>query len=149
MAVTGSVIAAATIGSAIFQGKAIKAQNKAQAKSARIERRLAEIENARRARRAIAQSRIQQADITAASELAGIGGSSAAVGAAGSVASKTAGAVGGAADITAGRFAQSVALQKGARDSAKFQQVASLFQATSSLASAFGSFKLADKTGTK
>ena len=145
MGITASIVATLAVAQGVVQSQAVKAQNKAQSKAARIERRISEIENARRARRAIAQQRIQQANIVAGAQEAGIGGSSAAVGAAGSVGAKTAGAIGGVNTISAGRFAQSVALQKGFRDASKLQSIGSILGGAQNAAGAFGQFRLAKK----
>lgn len=100
MSEAGFAVAAlvATVVGGAQQRKASQAQKRAGRRAALAERRQAEIENARQARKAIAQRRVEQARIiaSAANEGSGLEGSSAVRGAVGSLSSSTAGEIGAA-----------------------------------------------------
>jgi len=64
--------AAAAVGGVAMQHQQAQAVERGQKKEARIERRISAIENARRARRAVAQARLQRAELEAGGASAGL-----------------------------------------------------------------------------
>jgi len=124
-----AVTALAGIGSAVMQQKAQKEERKAAKEQGRIERRIAEINNARAARRAIAARRQQSAEIQAASANSGTGleSSSAVRGAVGSLVTQTASNIGAANTNTAASFAYQRAGERGADRAARASRYASTF----------------------
>lgn len=134
MAVTGSVIAAATVVGTVAEHRATKAQLKAQKREARINRRTASIENVRRARRAVAQRRIQEAEILQAGATEGVRASSGIAGAVGSLRTQTAANIGAANTQLAGSIAANNALIRGSRAASRYGTVASVAGATKDLA---------------
>jgi hypothetical protein len=132
MGITAAVFAVA--GTAM-QYKAAQAQNKAQDRAAKMERRAAEIENVRRARRGVAERRIQQAEILQGAAATGMRGSSAVSGAVGSLTTQTASSIGAANTQLAANIGANRALIKGAKTAGMYNTLGSLFQAGSGLAS--------------
>jgi len=144
------VSAVASVGAGVMQHEQAQAANRAQAKQARIERRIAAIENARQARRAVAARRVQQADIQAGAVNSGTGveNSSAVRGAVGSLTTQTAVNIGAATTRAAASFAQQKAAIMGARQSARYGTLANIFTGISDIASGVMTFDLAKKAPT-
>lgn len=96
--VAGYIVAAIAAGAAANeQSKAQKAIRKGEKEAAAIKQRSAELENQRRARRAIAARRVQQAELIAAAQITNAGGLNSGVsGAVGSLGTQTAANVGAA-----------------------------------------------------
>ena len=136
------VTAITAVAGAAYQQKAAKEANKAQKEQGQIERRMAEIENARQARRAIAARRTQQAEIQAQSANTGTGleSSSAVRGAVGSLTTQTAANIGAASTRAAGSWAYQRAGERGAQRSMKASNIASTFGAVSDIAGAYATF---------
>ena len=132
MAVTSAVIA---VGSAFATHKGVQAQRKAQKREANVQRRMAEIENVKRARRAIAQRRIQEAELIQAGVSEGIRNSSGISGAVGSLRTQTASNIGAANTQLAGSIAANRALLRGARQAGNWGTVASAFNAAGGVVS--------------
>tara|TARA_Y100000114_G_scaffold50443_1_gene46037 strand:+ start:1693 stop:2169 length:477 start_codon:yes stop_codon:yes gene_type:complete len=147
MALTASIVAAVSaVGSGVAQNRAQKAQNKAQKRAAELERANARIQQQREVRKAIAQSRIQRAEILASAEAENSGSNSAVQGAVGALQSDTATAVGSSNVNLASRTGQSRALQRGATKSVQYGTIASGFQAIGSIASSYNAFKTTQET---
>jgi len=148
MAETALLVTAVTasVAGAAYQQKAQKEQKKAAKEQGRIERRIAEINNARAARRAIAARRQMTAEITAQSANSGTGleFSSAVRGAVGSLVTQTASNVGAANTNTAASFAYQRAGERGLDRAGRASRYASTFEAVGDIAS-FGASYMAAK----
>lgn len=128
MATTAFVVSGlATAGSAISSYRAASAQNDAQKKEARAQRRTAELENVRQARRAVAAQRLQAAEIEQAAASEGVRSSSGVAGAVGSLQTQTASNIGAANTRLAGQVAANRALVTGARRARRFNTAGDVF----------------------
>lgn len=131
----GLALAIAAIASSVASGAATyvgqqKADDKTK-KAQRFERRKAELENAKNARRAIAQRRIQQADILASNEATGTRSNSAVSGAVGSLTTQTAANTGFANTGLAGSIGVNSSLRAANRQTAIFGNIAQGFDVAS------------------
>ena len=135
--------AVASIAGGVASHKQAQATNKAQEKQGRIERRIAAIENARRARRAVAEQRVQRASLEAqaANSDTGMESSSAVRGAVGSLATQTASNIGASNTRLAASFAAQRAGERGAERAATFGTYANMFNSISDIAGTFGMYK--------
>jgi len=131
--VTGFEIAAlVTAIAGVFAGyKGVQAQNQAQERAAKIQNRQASLENQRRARRAVAQRRIMQADMIQSTETMGARSSSALQGAVGSLQTQTAANIGAANTQLAGDIGMNRALIHGARNAAQWDTIGGVFNVAS------------------
>lgn len=146
MAVTGAI---AAVGSALASGISAHQQASAQKKAARAQRRSAEMENARRARRAIAERRMREAELLQAGASEGIRSSSAIQGAVGSLRTQTAANIGHANTQLAGDMIANRALVRGARRAATFDSIASGMNAIGQVGFAFAGRPDPNQTLTK
>ena len=142
MAGAGLIIAAvvaavAAVGSAVSSRQSAKKTFEAEEKARDIEIRGAEIDRARRARRAIAAARIQQAEIIAATQTQNQGGNSAVIGAVGSLSTQTAANIGAGNTQLATSIASSGRRLLGANQARRLNDVAGGFQAIGSIAKTF------------
>jgi len=143
-----AVAAGAAVAGGVAQHQQAQAINRAQKKQGRIERRIAAIENARRARRAIAERRVQQADIQAQAANSGTNmeSSSAIRGAVGSLTTQTAANIGAARTRAAASFASQRAGERGAQQAATFGTYANMFNSLGNIATTFGTYKAGTQT---
>lgn len=126
--------AALTVVGAGAQFVATQSQVKAQKKEARIQRAISQIEANRRARRAVAERRIQQAELLAQANASNQGVNSAVSGAVGSLSTQTAANIGAANTRLAAETFQNNVLLRGARRASLFGTIASGAGALSSVA---------------
>ncbi len=124
-----TAFAVAVVGSSVANIAATNAQNRAQKKTARIERAQAQRENIRNTRRAVQARRRQEADIIAASQSQNQGANSAVTGATGALASQTGSNIGFANTALASSNLQSLTLQRGASRAASLGNIAQGFDA--------------------
>lgn len=110
-------------------------QNQAQKDAAKIQQRQAALENARRARRAVAERRLLQAEIVQNSASQNVRGSSSVAGATGSLSTQTAANIGGATTYMAGDMGINRRLVAGASRAARWDTIAGFANATSAIAS--------------
>lgn len=123
-----SVISA--IGGAVQQRKISRAQKKQN----KIQNRLSAIKRSRDTKRAIAQSRIQRAELEAAGFQLGVSGGSAVAGSTAGVQSDTASAIGASNLQTVG----SASIADLSNQISGFQQVGQAFQSVGQIAGQFG-----------
>jgi ABC-type sugar transport system ATPase subunit len=135
MGVSAAVAATAAVVSSVATMQAQKAQNQAQEKAAKIQQRQAALETQRRARRAVAERRILQAEMQQSAFAQNQGGNSALSGAVGSLQTQTAANIGAARTNLAGEIGMNRALISGARSAARWNTVAGVASAVSSVAS--------------
>lgn len=121
---------------ATYKGQ--QAQNEAQEKARKFDNRKAQIENARRARRAVAERRMMQAELIQNTETMGARNSSSTLGQVGSLQTQTAANIGAANTQLAGDWGINHALTMGARTAAKWDTVAGGFNAASTVFSTPG-----------
>lgn len=117
------------------QMKATSEQNEAQRDAAKIQQRQAALENARRARRAVAEQRLLRAELIQNAATMDARTSSSTAGATGSLATQTAANIGAASTQLAGDVGINTALIRGARESAKWNTIAGGANLVSSIAS--------------
>lgn len=140
MATTAFIVtAAAAVGSTVASIRATNAQVAAQKKEARIQQRVSQIESVRRARRAVAQRRIQEAELLQAGATEGARTSSSISGAVGSLRTQTGANIGAANTRLAGDIAANRALITGANKARVFGNQADLFSGIGGIAQASGS----------
>ncbi len=134
-AIFSVVGAVAAVGGTAASIASTNAQRKAQKKEGKIQRRVAEIENVRQARRAVAQRRVQQANLIAQSQVSNQTGSNSAVqGAVGSLSTQTAANIGASNTRLAGDLARFHVLSQGARTAGRFNNIAAGFGGLGNLA---------------
>ncbi len=131
------VVAVAAVGSAVSQRQSAKTLQETEEKARDIEIRGAEIDRARRARRAIAAARIQRGEIIAASQTQNQGANSAVAGAVGSLQTQTAANIGAGNTQLATSIAASGRRLTGANTARRQSDVAGGFQAIGAIASTF------------
>lgn len=107
------IAASAAVDQGVRNIKAQKAEKKANKRANRIQQRTAELENQRNARRAIAQRRIQQAELISSAQSTNVGSNSSVTGAVGSLQTQTAANIGFANTQLAGQVATSNVLLRG------------------------------------
>ncbi len=129
------VAAVSAVGGAIASSRAASALQEGEEKARDIEIRTAELDRARRARRAIAASRVQRGEIVAASQSQNTGANSAVAGAIGSLQTQTAANVGALNTQLAGSIAASGARARGSQDATRLSNIAGGFSAVGSIAS--------------
>lgn len=140
---TAAVIAAiaAVVGTGATM-MATKASNEAQEQASKIQQRQAALENSRRARRAVAERRMMQAELIQNSATQDARTSSSMSGATGSLSTQTAANIGAANTWLAGDVGMNKALISGARTAARWNTVAGVASAAGSIAgtSQFGNW---------
>jgi hypothetical protein len=129
--------AAATIHSGIEQGKAQKAQVKAEKRAREVENAVSRVETAKATRQRISQQRIEQGNLEQGAEASGVSGSSSLFGSVGSSASSASGDIGlaqarlsgatGAANIRSAGAAQASGHFRNAAISTGIASVSSMF----------------------
>ncbi len=153
MAILETIAIASAITALVGAGatmKAQQAQNEAQEKAAKIQQRQAALENERRARRAIAERRMVQAELIQNTATMDARGSSAMSGAVGSLSTQTAANIGAARTNLAGDVGINRALISGARTAARWNTVAGVADAATSIMDTpqFGSWAQSNFGGT-
>ncbi len=127
------IAAVAAVGGAVASSRAASATQDAEEKARDIDIRTAELDRARRARRAIEASRIQRGDIEAASQAQNTGANSAVAGAIGSLQTQTASNVGALNTQLAGSIAASGRRAKGSKEATRLSNIAGGFSAIGSI----------------
>jgi hypothetical protein len=141
MATAAAITAAvAAVGSGVAQMQATSEQNKAQKKAARMEQRRASLDAQRQARRAIAQSRLINAEMTQATETMGARTSSSLAGAVGGTNTQTAANIGHMNTQLAAELGINKILTRGASRAAKWNTIAGGFDAIGSISMAGASY---------
>lgn len=129
----GLIAAIGLIGATITSAAATAAQVEAQEEAQKAEQRRGSIENTRRSRRAVAQRRVQEAELLQAQATQGARTNSAISGAVGSLGSQTAQSIGASNTQFAAQTNISDTLASGARRALGFNIGSQIFGAASSL----------------
>jgi len=139
-AVATVISTVAGVGSAAASYRATQEQNKAERRSRDIDRRQAALENARQRRLAIAQRRIQEAEIGQLAENQGVAGSSSVAGARGALLSDTASNIGFANTQVASNQLRADTLGAGYARSARLQSFGNTLGGIANTAQGAGTF---------
>jgi len=144
------VVGLLSAGAAVSERNSSKAQLKAQEKEGDIQRRVADIESQRRARRAVAARRIQQGEIIAQERSFGQTTTNSAVqGAVGSLTTQAAANIGAANTRLAAQSARFSVLQRGAQRAGKFNNIAAGLGVLGSAAGSAGGQRFINNIGRK
>lgn len=139
-AVATVISTVAGVGSAAAGYRATQEQNKAERRARDIDRRQAALENARQRRLAIAQRRIQEAEIGQLAESQGVAGSSSVAGARGALLSDTASNIGFANTQIASNTLRADTLGRGYGRAAQLQSFGNTLGGIGNASAGFGSF---------
>lgn len=137
------ILAALAVGATYATWKAGERQDQAAKRSNRVRMASATEENLRSARRAIAQRRVQQAELIAQSQSENTGKNSAVQGAVNSLTTQTASNIGFANSKLASEYLSNKYLMRGQRQVNNWQTTSSLFS------TAFSAYGASVGTGTK
>ena len=135
VAIAGYIAAGAAVVGTYANYKSTQESNQAQEKAAKIQTRQASLENARRARRAVAERRMLQAEFIQNTASMDARSSSSMSGAVGSLSTQTAANIGAASTNLAGDIGINRALISGARSAAQWNTIAGAADAFGSIAS--------------
>jgi len=139
-AVLAAVTAISAIGGGVATAVASKKRNKAESRARKIEQAAASLENQRRIRRAIAQRRIQEAEIQSLGVDQGVQGSSSIAGARSSLVTQTGANIGAARTQFGAEQGRANVLASGYRKGAKYDSFGSILGSVGQASQGLGGF---------